>query len=273
VILRRETLGDVERFTLGRRVLGLAPVTAHCYRLGSVLVDAGPPNRAQDLVDQLEGPITDVLLTHAHEDHVGAAARLADQGARVWAPEPLLEHLAEPPELPRYRRDSWGIPATVEARAMGGAVETPEGRFDVVATPGHSPHHVALHQRERGWVFAGDAYLGPRSSLRFDERLGEELASLERLVALEPERLFPGHGSVAEEPVDELETTRRWYRQQVREAHRLRAEGHSVSAIRRRMFGLEGFMRWYTGAEFAKTNLVRELLRLEPGSVASETTS
>lgn len=262
MVLRRETRGDVERFTLGRRVLGLVPVTSHCYRVGSVLVDAGPPDRAEDLLAALDATITDVLLTHGHEDHVGAATRLAEQGARVWAPEPVLDRLADPPALPGYRRRSWGEPRPVEAQPLGEEVATPEGTFHAVPAPGHSPHHVALHHPNRGWLFAGDAYLGPRSSLRFDEDLDRELATLERLEDLEPERLFPGHGSIETEPVDALATTRTWYRTQAREARGLRAEGRSVAAIRRRLFGLEGFMRWYTGGEISKTNLVRELLRL-----------
>ena len=267
-ILRREERGDVDRITAGRRVVGFAPVTSHFYRVGTVLVDAGPPNRVDDVLNVLETEITDVLLTHAHEDHVGLAAALADQGARVFAPEPTLEVLADPPSLPGYRRQSWGEAKPVDACPLESEVTTPAGTFETVPTPGHSRHHLALHHRERGWLFTGDAYLGTRDNLRFDEDLETELASLRRLREREAGRLLPGHGSIASDPEAALTDALDWYAERAREAHELRAAGGSLTSIRREMFGWEGFMRWFTGGEFSKTNLVRELLRL-PSSLTS----
>lgn len=266
VRIRRE--GSVEQITTGRRLFGVLPVSSHCYRVGSVLVDAGAPNQAQALLDHVEdGEITDVLLTHAHEDHVGLAAALADQGARVLAPEPLLDTLTDPPELPGYRQRSWGRADPVEAEALGEAVDTPVGRFEVIPTPGHSPHHVSLHHAEKGWVFTGDAYLGVRADVRFDEDLGRELASLRRLRSLAPQALFPGHGSIERDPKGGLEHVLRWHSEKAQQARKLREEGRSVDSIRRELFGLEGVLRWFTGGEFSKTNLVRELLRLPPDAL------
>lgn len=263
MVVQRRQHGSVERITAGRRVFGVLPVTSHCYRIGSVLVDAGPPNRASELLAELgETEISTVLLTHAHEDHVGLAAPLAQRGADVYAPEPLVPTLQDPPELPGYRDRSWGRAEPVEAQGLGEHVETPAGRFEVVPTPGHSPHHVALLHAEEGWCFTGDAFLGERAYVRFDEDLERELASMERLADRAPAVLFPGHGSVAREPKQALARTLDWHERKAAEVDELRREGRSVRSIRRELFGLEGPMYWFTGGEFSKTNLVRALLRL-----------
>jgi glyoxylase-like metal-dependent hydrolase (beta-lactamase superfamily II) len=262
--VRSRRHASVEQLTAGRRVFGVLPVRSHCYRVGSVLIDGGAPNQAQALLDALDTEVTDVLLTHAHEDHVGLAACLAERGARVLAPEPVLPMLADPPGLPGYRERSWGTPRPVEAQPLDSAVETPEGRFAVVDTPGHSPHHVALVHREEGWLFTGDAFLGARDYLRFDEDLERELASLERLAELEADTLFPGHGSVREEPTESIRRSIDWHRDRAREAWALRRDGASLGAVRRELFGFEGPLAWFSGGEFSKANLARALLRLPP---------
>lgn len=254
--------GPVERLTAGRRVFGLLPVSSHCYRIGSVLVDAGAPNQVDALGDHLDGEITDVLLTHAHEDHVGLASRLAEAGARVHAPEPVLDVLADPPELPGYRQRSWGRADPVDAEPLDEAVETPAGTFEVVSTPGHSAHHVAFHEPDEGWLFTGDAFLGERTYLRFDEDLAGELASLRRLAELPADALFPGHGSVRTQPGEALPQAIGWHERTAREARRLRSNGASVRQVRRELLGFEGPLAWFTGGEFSKANLARALLRL-----------
>lgn len=262
-ILETTDLGEVERITTGRSLLGLMPTTAHCYRIGSTLVDAGSPRQAERLLQEIgDHDVTHVLLTHEHEDHVGAAAALAKRGARVLAPEPLLEVLESPPELPYFREMSWGGPEPVDAEPLGKSIQTPDARFEVVSTPGHSPHHVTLFETERAWVFSGDAYLGRRLEHRFAEQLGPMLSSLRALADLDPSRLFPGHGRVLDDPAPEIEATVDWYEDLVDQAAQLRAQGHHVQRVRSQLLGREGLLTLYTGGEFSKGNLARQLLRL-----------
>lgn len=261
-ILETDPAHGATRITSGRELLGLSRTVASCYRVGSTLIDAGSPNCVPAMLELLDGEITHVLLTHAHEDHVGAAAALAEQGATVLAPDTLIDALTDPPALPTYRRWSWGEPEPVHAGPLGKAVKTPDGRFEVVPTPGHSPYHVALHEPEHGWLFSGDAFLGPRTELRYAESLEDGLTSLERMRALDADVLFPGHGRVRTDVDEALTSTVQHYESLAREARTRRREGASVSRIRRELLGREGFLYWYSRGEFSKENLIRELLTL-----------
>lgn len=264
----RRRIGEVERISLGTRVLGLVPMLVHCYRIGRTLIDAGPPHHASTLASMVGDPgIEHVVLTHHHEDHVGAAPRLARTGARVHASEAALPFLAEPPAIEPYQRRVWGRPAPVEAEAFGETIETPDVTLEVHPVPGHCPDHVALLAPDRGLLFAGDAYLPPRATLRADEALDGFLASLARMRELEAERLLPGHGSVVDEPAPALDAVLEHFIDLARRAHALAEEGHGPSAIRRRMLGLEGFIRYYTRGHYAKQNLVDELLKLDPDGI------
>lgn len=266
-IAGRRSLDGVERITLGTRVLGVVPMTVHCYRIGATLVDAGPPNRVGQLVDLIDEAdpdgIDDVVLTHHHEDHVGAAARLAENGARVHAPEASIPLLDAPPGIEPYQRRVWGSPEPVEAIPVGDRVETADVTLEVHPAAGHSPDHVLYLAPEQGWLFAGDAYLPPRETLRADEDLAGYLSSLERMRDLDATLLLPGHGSLVDEPTRAIGEVLEHFDALHAEAHALHEAGHAPAGVRRRLLGLEGFIRYYTGGHYAKQNLVDELLALE----------
>jgi glyoxylase-like metal-dependent hydrolase (beta-lactamase superfamily II) len=77
--------------------------------------------------------------------------------------------------------------------ASGGA------SLQTVATPGHSPDHVAFWCAEIGGLFTGDAVLGRGTSV-IDPPEGDLVAylrSLRRMRELGPRTVYPGHGPVA----------------------------------------------------------------------------
>jgi cyclase len=65
---------------------------------GLMLIDAGLPNRAGELVKTIASldshPVTTVFNTHWHSDHVGANETLGKAGARIVAHENTRKHLA-----------------------------------------------------------------------------------------------------------------------------------------------------------------------------------
>lgn len=250
-----------ERVTTGTRTLGLVPITVHCYRIGTTLVDAGSPRRTHRMSRHWQDQaIETVLLTHHHEDHVGLAGHLADQGARVLAPHGTLPWLAEGITMPLYRVLVWGRPEPVEAEPLDGKIATQDGTFEVVETPGHSPEHVAFFEVERGWLFAGDAHLGKRVELRAKEHLADYVASLDRMRALDADKLFPGHGPAIQDPDAALAEAIEHFETLRDQAHGLAEQGLSLRQIQHELLGWEGVMRYLTQGDFRKRHLVEQLL-------------
>jgi glyoxylase-like metal-dependent hydrolase (beta-lactamase superfamily II) len=83
-----------------------------------------------------------------------------------------------------------------------------------VASPGHTPGHVAFIDRRDGTLLCGDAYTtlgGVATTSKFVLPFPlaamstwdgpTELASARALRALQPTRLAPGHGSIVDEPL------------------------------------------------------------------------
>jgi glyoxylase-like metal-dependent hydrolase (beta-lactamase superfamily II) len=158
------------------------------------LIDAGTGEASHlaALDDALGGArLAQVLVTHAHVDHASGAVALAERftGARFL-------------KMPWAGRDvRW--PVAWESIGEGETIEAGDDALRAVHTPGHAPDHLCFLHEESRVLFSGDlavqgttVYIPP--SLGGD--LVEYLASLDRVLALSPRRLFPAHGPVIEDP-------------------------------------------------------------------------
>ena len=230
-----ELAGGIRRVTTP---LPTRPGHVHSYLLpgddGWTLVDTGiglPDARERWSAElaQLDGPVTRIVVTHFHPDHVGAAAdlaeltaapvqqggldyaqcelvwgnpnwphRIADWFGRHGVPEHVTSELVEQGSLYRpfirYQAD----PEIVEA---GDVV----AGWELVAAPGHADGQLVLFRE--GVLIAADHLLDPISPTvglwpaSRPDPLGDYLDALERTVELGPTRAFPGHGEPIHDPV------------------------------------------------------------------------
>ena len=255
---------DVTFFRLARTLAGRPLYWGGAYLVGGALVDCGPPATARELMRALDGRRVDTLLvTHHHEDHMGAAGLLGRHRGLV----PKI-HASGVPRLERgfpqetYRRVAWGRPPRVHAEALGGEEAVGALRFEVIPTPGHSPDHVCFFERERGWLFTGDLFLAERLRyLRDDEDLDALITSLESVARLPLTRVFCSHrGPVRDGPAALARKAEHLsgLRARVRE---LLAQGLPEREVTRRAVGPEGFLTWFSLGRFSARNFVRVIIK------------
>jgi glyoxylase-like metal-dependent hydrolase (beta-lactamase superfamily II) len=205
--------------------LGLPQIIATAvlrYDGGVTLIDPGPSTTLHTLEAALAatgtamGDIRQLLLTHIHLDHAGAAGTLvrANPHIDVFVHERGAPHLIDPAKLRAsasrlYGADMdrlWGeflpVPAERVHVLRGGERISAGGRdIEVAYTPGHAYHHVSYFDRTTGVAYVGDTagirrgvapYVMPPTPPP-DIDLPAWRASAERILTWSPETLFLTH--------------------------------------------------------------------------------
>jgi glyoxylase-like metal-dependent hydrolase (beta-lactamase superfamily II) len=181
---------------------------------GFTLVDTTTGGAADDLIAAARaagGEIRRVALTHGHGDHVGSVDELKRKlGVEVLMPELDARIHAGEKVVDGKIPGSWPKLETTPARLVEG---DRVGSLEVIASPGHTPGHVAfLDTRDRSLI-AGDVFTSYGSVavsnhfyLRFPLAAmatwdkAQDAESARKLRALEPSVLVVGHGLAVRGP-------------------------------------------------------------------------
>jgi glyoxylase-like metal-dependent hydrolase (beta-lactamase superfamily II) len=265
-MLQSQMHGPVIKYLAARPILGHSFYHTAAYWVDGLLIDSGCAFTAHELRAALAAlPLSQIVNTHSHEDHIGANGRLQQERGTVILAHPLaLPILANPhlQYLQLYRRLFWGWPQPSQGVPVGEWIETEHHRFQGLSTPGHSPDHVCLYEPQEGWLFAGDAYIGGQDhAARPDYDMEQVITSLQKLAALQPGWLFPGSGTVRADATAELQRKVAYLEELRGQARRLHGLGCDEREIQKRLLGREPYITYLTLGHFRGSYLIQALLR------------
>jgi glyoxylase-like metal-dependent hydrolase (beta-lactamase superfamily II) len=190
----------------------------------AALVDTGYVTHADQTLALVESalgarPLDRVLNTHLHSDHCGGNAALQQRypALRTDIPpgeaalverwdERGLSFLATGQTCPRFRFTGLLQPGT---ECLLG-----DSAWEVHSAPGHDPHSIILFDSASRTLISADALWENGFGIAFPElagepSFGEMAATLDRIEALAPLQVIPGHGRVFNEVGNALTTARR----------------------------------------------------------------
>jgi glyoxylase-like metal-dependent hydrolase (beta-lactamase superfamily II) len=204
------------------------------------LVETGPTSSVSNLLSGLQEinvrpeEVAYVAVSHIHLDHGGGAGTLLQHlpNAKLVVHERGAPHIANPEKLWEQSKmvlgsiaELYGKPEPVPVERIipatdGMVLDVGDGvKLKVVETLGHASHHLSYVETLGGGLFPGDAagiYLKeidvivPTTPAPF--RLDVALASLDRLIYLDPTALYYSHFGKAADAVNKL----RLYQMQLR---------------------------------------------------------
>lgn len=191
------------------------------------LIDAALPYSAKGILNTAQAigkPISKIVLTHAHEDHVGALDQLTSKLAnvpvyiskrdsRLMEGDLSLDQHEDPSPI------KGGVPKKLKIRATylldeGDTV----GSLTAIQTPGHTPGSMSFLDTRTNAVIAGDAFqsrggvavAGDMKPLFPFPAFGTwskktALESAKKIVSYQPDLLAVGHGEMIKSPVKAIE--------------------------------------------------------------------
>jgi len=202
------------------------------------VIDPGPddPGHREAVLKAAAGrPVTHILVTHAHRDHVdGASALRAESGGKIYAygRETLAPRgPAVSPQGSEFIDYVFKPDVTIGG---GDVVEGREWRFTAVHTPGHAPDHLCFALHGRSVLFSGDHVMAWNTTLVAppEGSMAEYIKSLQLLLLRSEGVYLPGHGGRLYEPARTVKAYllhRRWREQSILEA--IRGGAGTISAL------------------------------------------
>jgi glyoxylase-like metal-dependent hydrolase (beta-lactamase superfamily II) len=191
---------------------------------GVVVIDAlGSPAVAQRLVDAIKTitpkPITHLILTHYHADHIYGVQVFKDLGARVMAHESGKVYLNSADAQTRLIASRVDMAPWVNADTRlvaadewinGPVTRTLAGmvfQIDPVG-PAHTPDDLAIWVASEGVLFSGDLIFSGRLPFVGKADSSHWVTSLDHLLSYDAKAVVPGHGRWSADPRKDISMMR-----------------------------------------------------------------
>ena len=191
---------------------------------GVVVIDAlGSPALAERLLAEIRKvtpqPVTHVIVTHYHADHIYGLQAFHKQGARILAHRAALDYLNSETARQRLETSRQDLAPWVDAHtglvpadewldgdkvlAVGGV------RFMLQHVgPSHTPEDLVVYLPQEKVLFAGDLVFRSRIPFVGQADSGHWIQALDVLLGFDATTIVPGHGPLSSEARKDMQLTR-----------------------------------------------------------------
>ncbi|MGQ0649611.1 MAG: MBL fold metallo-hydrolase [Gemmatimonadaceae bacterium] len=257
-MLRTSRHGDIIQLEMSCRQSRLLGFSVNAYLVRGVLIDSGFPRAGPELVQFLDpARLRGAMITHKHEDHAGNVAVLATRGIPIAIAAETRRSVESPQPIGLYRRWTWGSPRPLDVSLVPFA----PGDLELVPTPGHSSEHHVVWDAAEGDVFGGDLFIGVKVRIAHPgEDIRGSAASLRRIIALGPRRLFDGHRGLVPDAIGALSAKLQWIEDTVGVIEQRHRAGAGETEILKAVFGREAVTGYVSKGDYSRRNFVRSVV-------------
>jgi len=195
---------------------------------GVVVIDAlGSPALAERLMAEIRKvtprPITHVIVTHYHADHIYGLQAFKARGARIIAHGAAREYMnsetarlrleASRVELAPWVNDDTHLVEADEWLAGDKTLTIGGVEFQIkIVGPSHTPEDLVVYLPGEKVLFAGDLVFRSRIPYVGKADSRHWILALERLLAFDAGVIVPGHGPLSREARKDMQLTRDYLR-------------------------------------------------------------
>lgn len=256
--------GTVKGFEMGFAPVGKPLMNVFFYYIGNILVDTGQSNMRKYFISLTKDMnIETVLLTHHHEDHSGNAGAVKKlKKVPVYGHPLTVKKLKHSFKILPYQTYNWGKPEPVKVDPLPDIIESKRFSLLPIHTPGHSKDHTVFLEKENGWLFSGDFFLGPRIKyFRADESISESIISLEKVLKYDFDVIFCGLNPQKKNGRKMLQKKLEYLKNFYKRVEDLAGKGYSENEILRQTGKEEKLIKALSFGNVGRIHMVRSVLR------------
>ena len=191
---------------------------------GVVVIDAlGSPQLARELLAEIARvtpqPVTHVIVTHYHADHIYGLQEFRKRGVRVLAHRAALEYLNSDTAASRLQASRAELAPWIDADTqlvtpdqwLDGPTELVLGGVRIQVQPvgpAHTPEDLVVFLPGERVLFAGDMVFRGRVPFVGQADSRQWIAALDLLLKMNPEVVVPGHGALSTSAREDMQLTR-----------------------------------------------------------------
>ena len=191
---------------------------------GVVVIDAlGSPALAERLLAEIRKvtplPVTHVIVTHYHADHIYGLQTFKAQGAHIVAHSAAREYLSSDTARLRLQSSQQELAPWIDGNTrlvpadqwIDGPAELLVGGVRFVLQPvgpSHSPEDMVIYLPHDKVLFAGDLVFRSRIPFVGQADSGHWISALDTLLAFDTAVIVPGHGPLSTQATQDMALTR-----------------------------------------------------------------
>ena len=193
---------------------------------GVVVIDAlGSPALAVRLLAEIKKvtpiPVTHVLVTHYHADHIYGLQTMKAAGAKILAHEAARVYLnsdtarlrleASRQELAPWVNEETVLVAADEWISNDRSITIGGVTFEIKRVgPSHTPEDIAIYLPKEKVLFAGDLVFRSRIPYVGQADSRHWILALDQLLAFDTHVIVPGHGAISRQARNDMQLTRNY---------------------------------------------------------------
>ncbi len=273
----------VEDFELVSTILGKNMFSVHSFYLpDGTLFDTGQHHLEKLFIKNLDKRnINQIILTHHHEDHTGNTKALLEkynpltpkggrekENFKLYASQKTVPFITQGFGYPInfYQKMLFGVIPTVEEKDITTFehledIHTPLYTFTPIYTPGHATDHYCFLEKNQGWLFSGDIYVGNVKIMRHNENIYEIINSLKILMQYDFDALFCAHNPRPENGKKYLQEKIDYLVNFCEDANFFHQQGYNISQIIKKMGKKEIYwVKFLTGNDVGLDFMVKHAI-------------
>ena len=235
------------------------------FLIDGLLIDCGSQNAKDEFLKDLNfDEIDKCVLTHHHEDHIGACYDIINKHKiPIYANRLTAFLVSIKMRLPIERLFTSGAPKPCKVHELPSLkeIKTRNEKLKIIPSPGHCNNHLSFYHEEKRFLFSADSFI-EKNVISNWEDANKMLETTKNYLKLNPTLIFSSDSNIF--TPDNLKKFVLYWTDIKEQSIKLFKQGIKPRQIVKHIFGKESFVKTATKGEVSRENLVRSLIGLKP---------